>query len=291
MIDTTATRPLLTPSLWGTELGVQKDVSPWWFAGLAFLGLTLLTLLAANLDGRTLAGVSVWSKPFKFSLSLTVYFLTLVCFARLLPSTVWRSTWGKALVWVPIGFAAFEIVYITYQGAIGQGSHFNTDTPFHALMYSLMGFGAVTLVTSLLAMGLTIAKHRSLAEPVVFAVVVGIVLTFLLGGGFGGYLGGQSGHWVGGTASDANGTWLFNWSRDGGDLRVAHFFGMHAMQAIPLFALLLDQLFGRRFGQRSGQHLSRSTKIATITAFATAYAAFTITTFVQAVQGQPFTLG
>ncbi|MDG1925873.1 MAG: hypothetical protein P8I59_11580, partial [Pseudomonadales bacterium] len=59
-------------------------------------------------------------------------------------------------------------------------------------------------------------------------------------------------------------------------LRVAHFFGMHAMQVVPLFALLLPQ------------RLRAHTAYALVIGFSAAYATFSVHTFVQAIQGQPF---
>ena len=57
---------------------------------------------------------------------------------------------------------------------------------------------------------------------------------------------------------------------------MAHFFGMHAMQIIPLFALVLPA------------RLSTGVACASIVAFSAAYAGFSAHTFVQAIQGQPF---
>jgi hypothetical protein len=59
-----------------------------------------------------------------------------------------------------------------------------------------------------------------------------------MGGVTGFAIGAQGGPVIGGTLSDAAAWPPFFWSRDGGDLRIAHFLGTHAMQAIPAVALL-----------------------------------------------------
>jgi hypothetical protein len=82
-------------------------------------------------------------------------------------------------------------------------------------------------------------------------------------------------HWIGGSLSDTAGLWLMGWSRDGGDLRVAHFFATHAMHVIPLTAIGLAMIFGR------------NTQIPVLV-IALAYVCFVIGTFIQALMGYPF---
>ncbi len=258
---------------------VSSRVAPWilsaWLCGV----LTLVMLGFSVIDERTLYGVSVWTKPIKFYMSLSVYFATIVWFARYIPSGYFEGLPGRTLIVLPVLMSVVEMTYITYQASLGEASHFNTGNAFNAAMYSIMGFGAVVLVSVLAWIAWLVARFQRMDNPMALSIVIGLVLTFALGGGFGGYLGGQAGHWVGGTANDANGLMLFKWSRDGGDLRVAHFFGMHAMQAVPLFTLLLARI---------GPSLSTHTQIACTLAFACAYAAFTSVTFWQALQGVPF---
>jgi len=214
--------------------------TPW--AG-AYLAIAMVSLVLMTVDERLLQGVSVWTKPFKFQLSLGIYFLTLAWFACLLPVDYFRSWRGRLMTWIPIFWAAAEVGYITIQGALGEPSHFNRATPFHAIAFSLMGIGAVILVSICLWMALEIVlgTRGQRRSPYVWAVVSGLALTFALGGGFGGYLGNQSGHWVDAPATDAGGLWLLGWTREGGDLRIAHFFGMHAMQVLPLIGWLLGR--------------------------------------------------
>lgn len=260
----------------GPRLGERH---PTWTAWAAvYLALATASLLLMGIDDRLLQGVSVWSKPFKFQLSIAVYFLTLAWFAPLLRAGFFTSWRGRVMIWLAVFWALAEIAYITFQGAIGETSHFNRSTAFHATAYSVMGFGAVMLVTVCLWMALEIlvqtrGRRRS---PYVWAVVAGLTLTFVLGGGFGGYLGGQAGHWVDAPATDAGGLWLFGWTRAGGDLRAAHFFGMHAMQVLPLLGWL------------AGRWMTRPAALATVAATSAGYAVVTTLVFVQALAGRPF---
>jgi hypothetical protein len=248
----------------------------WFYTTVGLLGLTMACFLAGSIDDRLFNGVSVWAKPFKFALSLAVFFATLLVFVRYLPSGYLQRGVGRliavSLVWVALA----EMVYITISGALGEASHFNVTTPFREIMYMLMGIGATWLVTAPLWFAWIIGRNNVRNDPIVLAIIIGLVLTFVLGGGFGQYLGSQTGHWVDAAASDANGVWLFNWAKSGGDLRVAHFFGMHAMQVVPLFALLLPK------------HWSRGFACSLVVLFSGSYTVVSVLTFVQAVRGQPF---
>jgi hypothetical protein len=247
----------------------------WWRTAVAFTALTAICAFASVFDERTFNGVSVWAKPFKFSLSIAVYFATLAWFAPLLPNGYLQARKGRWLTAIPVWCAVFEIAYIVLQAGRAQASHFNFTSPLYATLYSLMGLGAILLVSICLWMGVVILRNRGAANPYVLAVGVGLILAFVLGGGFGGYLGNHMSHWVGGSQSDANGLWPMHWSRDGGDLRVAHFFGMHAMQVLPAIGALLTPLPTRL-------------AIGGVICAATLYAAGTIFTFVQALHGTPF---
>ena len=252
----------------------------WFYSCVGYAALAVFCLAAQWVDPRLLSGVSVWTKPFKFALSLSVYFATLLWCWQFVPETARRTLSAKWLVFIPTFWALAEMVYITYQGALGEHSHFNNSSTFHSIAYSLMGLGAVSLVSVLVWLAWVIARHNPVSSPLTLSIVIGLVLTFVLGGGFGGYLSSQGGHWVNAAATDANGVWFFKWATDGGDLRVAHFFGMHAMQVIPAFGLLVSAQTPRR--------LSPHVSLALVAAFSMAYAAFSCMTFWRAVQGQPF---
>jgi hypothetical protein len=244
----------------------------------ALFGLALLTptLIAYAYDDRLLAGASLWAKPQKFQLSLGVHFLTIAWLLQLLPEAV-RA--GRLLRWSVIAGAVasvLEILYITAQAARGRASHFNLETPLEAAMYNAMGVGAALIVAASFVLGLMIWRlgrdglGRGLRLGAALGLVLGSLGTLVIGG----YLGAQTGHWVGGVASDAGGLPVLGWSTTGGDLRVPHFAATHLMQALPVAGYIADQL------------VPRSARSAVIAA-AAAGLALTALLFVQALRGLP----
>ncbi|WP_198376763.1 hypothetical protein [Neoroseomonas rubea] len=73
-------------------------------------------------------------------------------------------------------------------------------------------------------------------------VALGFILAGLGGAATGFAIGANQGPYVGAPPSDAGAWPPFFWSRAGGDLRLAHFLAVHAMQALPILAWALLRL-------------------------------------------------
>lgn len=233
---------------------------------LLLLGCFAVTLVLYAVDDRTLVGANVWHKPAKFFFSLAVQLATVAWALSLVAVEVRQRRSIRLAVWLMIGAAWFEQAYMVFRAARGEASHFNNGDLFAQVAYALMGLGALTLVVTAAWIGFVIWRNRSgdlWREAAGIGLMLGSALALLAGG----YMSQGSGHWVGGELSDANGLPVFLWSTTGGDLRVAHFVGQHAMQAVPFAALS---------GHRAAVWL-----VAVIITFAT------LITFFQAVMGIP----
>ncbi len=242
-------------------------------AGILLLLATIPTMLAMGLDGRTINGINVWIKPLKFEVSLAVQLLSVAWLMLFLPERRGRLVRGLALVMA--GAAFFEIAYIALQASRGEASHYNVDMPIPRLMYGLMGVGAVALVATSGWIGALILRRGETSRPIVFAAGLGLVLGSALGGIAGAYMSSQTGHWVGGATTDAGGLPVFGWSRTGGDLRVAHFFGLHLIQMLPIVAWAGAAFLPDRLQKPA------------ILAAAAAGCLVTLATFAQALTGAP----
>ena len=271
-----ATRPLAFPGSWRwipAEFFVRQGSLAMY--GFAALALSLIALMLQLIDPRLLeSGVNVWVKPAKFFSSVGIFALTAAWFFGYVRPERRNSLPMRASAAMLLIGGTFELLWITWQGANGLESHFNHSTPFYSLMYGLMGIFAVVLVGSTLPLAWEIARRpaRHLRSDFVTAVVAGLVLTFLLGGILGGYMSSQAGHSVG---AEGARTFLFGWNRSGGDLRIAHFLGIHAEQAIPILAALTAEA-----------GLGARARWAALALGTLAYAGLTLAIFAQAVAGR-----
>ncbi|WEZ84186.1 hypothetical protein P6U16_05755 [Rhizobium sp. 32-5/1] len=204
--------------------------------GAIFLFLLSLPLaLLIYSDTRLVYGVPVWMKPWKFSLSLGLHLASIAVFWRWL-SPALRDRWtGGLLIRLLLAMSFFELFYMASQAALGQGSHYNVSTPYTQLMFQLMGISAVILVATTFISGVSVLRAPADGNPVMRrAIGLGLVLSGSLGMVTGAALGANDGHLVGIAGDPANVVPLFGWSREVGDLRISHFFALHALQLLPL---------------------------------------------------------
>ena len=227
-------------------LGQTRSISPTaelfrrhpLFAGgaLCLLALMVPTLFAMALEQRTFLDINVWIKPFKFQVALALYLATLAWFAGWLPARVVASRWHRIFSAIIVLAIGAEVTWILGAAALGTASHFNDSSPVVAGLYTLMGVLAVTLTSASLVYGVVILRDRNSRLDPVFrlSVGIGLIATFVLTVVVAGYMSNNGSHFVGGAQSDAGGLAPMGWARDGGDLRVAHFFATHAMHFIPV---------------------------------------------------------
>ena len=206
---------------------------------LLVLSIIPLLMVASILDQRTLNGINIWTKPLKFNVSIVLYLGTLTWFAGWINRSVMSRLSYRIYVFVLCGTLVFMLPWLYGAALIGEPAHYNREHPVLAPMYSIMGVVSVLFTTGAIVYAVLIAINRQSPLAVYFryAVVLSLTISFIFTVIMAGELASMDSHWIGGTASDKQGMFLFGWSRDGGDLRVAHFFSLHAMQFIPLAAL------------------------------------------------------
>ncbi len=235
-------------------------------AAAMLLGFVLCAVLLQG-DPRTFNGINIWLKPGKFFFSMCVHLLTTAWALTRLTSAERKSRPIKMLIGVLLAAAWAELLYIAFQASQGQASHFNASSTLYASLYMAMAVLSVVLVLAPAILGWIVwrkAPHDEAARFIALGFGLAAVVTVAVGM----TLGSHSSHWIGGDMTDATGLPIFKWSTTGGDLRVAHFIGLHIMQAVPFAAVVS--------GRRS-------------VAYATAIfmVALTTFTFVQALMGVP----
>jgi hypothetical protein len=223
---------------------------------LTVTGLLMLLPLAGFLAGlvldpRTIAGAPAWLKPAKFALSTTIYALTLAWVFSWLPGAPrTRRVVG------PVTAAVFvlEVGIIAVQAWRGTTSHFNVRTTLDAVLFGVMGTGILVQTVASVWVAVALWRQPFADGALAIALRAGMILT-IVGASTGGLMtrptaaqleearaSGRievAGAHTVGAPDGGPGLPGTGWSRTHGDLRVPHFVGLHALQLLPLLAVVV----------------------------------------------------
>jgi len=290
---TTITHPTAARRSSTSPLRRAWSASPWLtLAVLTNLALIPVFAIAALVDPNLITGAPAWIKPLKFAISIAIYggtFLWLLTFIQR-PTRLVRLAAGLTGLGLLV-----ETTLIALQVVRRVASHFNVSTPFDAAVFSLMG-GFITVVSICNLLAAIVLIRQRLPEPVfawglrlgLLVSFVGMAVAFLMtsptpaqlqAAQAGGGMPVAGAHSVG-VEDGGPGLPLLGWSTTGGDLRVPHFFGLHAMQVLPLTGALLSlDWTRRRLGDRQ--------RLALVWIAGSGYLGLVLLLTWQALRGQP----
>lgn len=261
-------------------------------APLTGLSLLMLVLLVACvfglwLDPRSIAGAPAWLKPAKFAASVALYCLTLSWVFLHLPGRMRLRSW---VGWSTASLFFLELAVICVQAWRGKISHFNTSTLLDGTLFTIMGIGILLQTLASVVVAVALWRQAFADRALGWSLRLGLCIA-IAGASLGGLmtrptpeqldamrLGPPSvvgAHTVG-AADGGPGLPGTGWSREHGDLRVPHFLGLHALQALPLLALGLGR---RRWSEQQRTRLVLSS--------AACYVSLVGLLLWQALRGQP----
>lgn len=245
-----------------------------------------IALVGLVVDPRVITGAPAWLKPMKFAISIAIYCFTLLwllTFVRGHARLVRLVSWGTAIA------LGIEMALIAGAVVFGTTSHFNVATPLNSAVWGIMAVAiAVTWVLSLLTVVLLLVQR--LPDPafgwslrLALAVsAVGMAVAFFMTAPTDEQLAADETPIAGahsvGVDDGGPGLPVTGWSTVGGDLRAPHFFGLHALQVLPLVGFLIA-----RFGPG---WLRANHRLALVWTAGLAYLGFVLLLTWQALRGQ-----
>jgi len=242
----------------------KRNPGMFWYGLLNFIAAVICVVLWQT-TSISVNGINAFIKPLKFFISIGIFCWTIgwIMYYLQMPSKVIAFNIMAIIVFT------FESFVITWQASNGRLSHFNTTNSFYGLLFTLMGIAIVilTLWTAYIGYLFFRKKEWTIPKPYLWGIRLGI-LFFVLFAFEGGIMASILRHTVGGD-DGGKGLPLVNWSREHGDLRIAHFLGMHTLQLFPLF----------------GYYIAGSSR--SIIVFALIYITLVVAVLVQALMGLP----
>jgi hypothetical protein len=228
---------------------------------LTIMAVTMLitfvaTLLGIFVDHRVITGTPAWLKPAKFAISVSIYCFTFVWMLRFVEN---RPRLVRLLANVTTASLIVEMAVILTQAARGTTSHFNQTTPLNTALWFTMGAFIVVVWMMNLLLAIMLLLQRMPDRALAWSLRLGLLISAIgmasaffmviptpeqaarIAGGYGPRIVGA--HSVG-VRDGGPGLPVLGWSTVGGDLRVAHFVGLHALQVLPFLGWLLTRRKG-----------------------------------------------
>ena len=138
----------------------HRDPLLFWTGAAMMLAFIVCVLLSIG-DQRLILGLNPWIKPMKFLTSITIFLWTVAWF---MPETQGggASGFSRIVRWTIASAMVIEIACIMLQSARGTTSHFNHQSAFDGILFSVMG---LTIAVNTLAMILFLFLIRRDTPP------------------------------------------------------------------------------------------------------------------------------
>lgn len=246
-----------------SDLKIRNEVL--WYFSLICLLLAGVYFVLSFISQTKVLGVNAWYKPLKFALSIAIYSMTMAWYCFYL-----KDFNLKLFNWSVVVLLGFEIIYIAIQAAKGELSHFNISTPVYAILYNCMAIAAtlVSIYTAYITYLFFVKDLQPMPDYYLWSIRLGLLIFVVFS--FQGFtMGARLNHSVGALNDNSN-LFVLGWSKTVGDLRVAHFIGMHSLQVLPILSY----------------YVLKNTKLTFV--FAAIYFALAAYTLIQAFKAKPF---
>jgi hypothetical protein len=208
--------------------------------GWALMAVVPVFATLAFLVPETFHAVNPWIKPIKFSISFSTFASTISLFLLALRIPEWQLKLARRVIAGSVALEIFSLAAQAWRSVYAAGSHTLLDS-FLAQMTNSMVMINTAIVTGMFVLLCANRVQSSLADRPMLAALRYSIVIFLVGNAVGGYMLARGAHTVG-VADGGPGLPFVNWSTIGGDLRIAHFIAIHAIQIVPLFAYVLSQM-------------------------------------------------
>ena len=228
---------------------------------LTILAITMLITFVATLwgifvDQRLITGAPAWLKPAKFAISVSIYCFTFVWMLGFVEN---RPRLVRLVAKVTAGGLIVEMAVIVTQAARGTTSHFNQTTALNTALWFTMGAFIILVWVMNLLLAIVLLLQRMPDRTFAWSLRLGLLISAIgmataffmvtprpeqaarIAAGYGPHIVGA--HSVG-VRDGGRGLPVLGWSTVGGDLRVAHFVGLHALQVLPFLGWLLTRRKG-----------------------------------------------